>query len=90
MRCSCTCTRTSVCDRGNAPRQFVLSSLAERCAPLNPVVCSWGRELRREPERRFNAKSVPMGEGLAYEYVGGYWEQRDKQQWTGCRDIFGD
>jgi hypothetical protein len=24
------------------------------------------------------------------EYHGGYWESRDKRQWDGCRDIFGE
>lgn len=48
---------------------------------MYPVVCTCSVQLG-ELGRRFNAKDVPMGEGLAYEYVGGYWEQRDKQQWT--------
>lgn len=24
-----------------------------------------------------------------YQYVGGYWEARDKGNWEGCPDIFG-
>mmetsp|Transcript_19049 Transcript_19049/g.57551 ORF Transcript_19049/g.57551 Transcript_19049/m.57551 type:complete len:776 (+) Transcript_19049:336-2663(+) len=40
--------------------------------------------------RWFTPKDIPMGEGLAYEYAGGYWEQRARKEWTGCRDIFGD
>ena len=39
--------------------------------------------------RWFRQNNVPIGQGLAFEYSGGYWESRDKGKFEGCRDIFG-
>ena len=39
--------------------------------------------------RWFKQNNVPIGEGLAFEYAGGYWESRDAGNFDGCRDIFG-
>lgn len=38
----------------------------------------------------FTAKGTRMGEGIVYEYSGGYWEKRAAGDWSGCRDIFGE
>ena len=39
--------------------------------------------------RWFTKNDVAMGEGLAFEYAGGYWESRQAGHFEGCRDIFG-
>jgi hypothetical protein len=39
--------------------------------------------------RWFKKNDVAMGEGLAFEYVGGYFESRKAGHFEGCRDIFG-
>jgi len=39
--------------------------------------------------RWFKKNNVEMGEGLAFEYAGGYWESRKAGNFEGCRDIFG-
>lgn len=39
--------------------------------------------------RWFKQNDVPIGQGLAFEYAGGYWESREAGKFDGCRDIFG-
>ena len=40
--------------------------------------------------RWFKHRDVPMGEGLAWEFRGDYFNCRAAGDWAGCRDIFGE
>lgn len=36
----------------------------------------------------FERKKDPVTQELAHVYRGGYWESKEKQDWTQCPDIF--
>lgn len=57
-------------------KQRAARKAAERGDPIRP------RWFTPDPDHK-------KGEELAFKYCGGYWEERAKGEFTGCRDIFG-
>jgi hypothetical protein len=48
------------------------------------------RRARALQEKGWQPRWFRKGKGKdTYEYIGGYWEARDKGRWDGCPDIFG-
>jgi hypothetical protein len=48
------------------------------------------RRARNVQESGWQPRWFRKGKGKdTYEYVGGYWEAREKGRWDGCPDIFG-
>jgi hypothetical protein len=51
---------------------------------------SWMYQARNVQESGWQPRWFRKGKGKdTYEYVGGYWEAREKGRWDGCPDIFG-
>ncbi|XP_029125481.1 oxysterol-binding protein-related protein 1D-like [Cajanus cajan] len=49
----------------------------------------WQRQARKMQERGWQPKWFKKDEDGCYRYTGGYWETREKNNWDGIPDIFG-
>ena len=53
------------------------------------VAAAEGREAESYTPTWFRAVADPLNSGRTiHEYQGGYWETREKQDWTRCPSIF--
>lgn len=59
------------------PDPAALSPAAPAGTPYDPYKPLW-----------FERKKDPVTQELAHVYRGGYWESKEKQDWSGCPDIF--
>lgn len=47
-------------------------------------------QARKMQERGWKPRWFARDKGSdTYRYIGGYWEARQKSEWDGCPDIFG-
>lgn len=69
-------------------------SFLQQCYLL--VCCNWwnaaliGIQARKMQEQGWRPQWFAKDKGSdAYQYIGGYWEAREKGHWDSCPDIFG-
>jgi len=54
------------------------------------ILRGWLFQARTLQEKGWQPRWFRKGKGKdTYEYIGGYWEAREKGRWDGCPDIFG-
>lgn len=56
--------------------------------PLSPPAFPLGTPYDPYKALWFERKKDPVTKELTHIYRGGYWECKEKQDWTSCPDIF--